>query len=121
MALAIFLARPRSIARLIWEGWLMGDVMVTGRMTVDKKQKGSRILSREGLNASQAINLMYDRLLEEGAASFLLDEKGDGERSLVWEKAAQFVDSLSRKRDSRFHAMSDAEIKVDRLRVKGLM
>lgn len=99
----------------------MGDVMVTGRMTVDKKQKGSRILSREGLNASQAINLMYDRLLEEGTAGFLLDEKDGGERPLVWEKAAQFVDSLSRNRDSRFHAMSDAEIKVDRLRAKGLM
>ena len=39
----------------------MDDSMVTARMLDEKKRKGARILAREGLSASQAINLMYDK------------------------------------------------------------
>ena len=44
----------------------MDDSMVTARMLDEKKRKGARILAREGLSASQAINLMYDKMIEEG-------------------------------------------------------
>ena len=36
----------------------MYESMVTARMLDEKKRKGARILAREGLSASQAINLM---------------------------------------------------------------
>ena len=49
----------------------MDDSMVTARMLDEKKRKGARILEREGLSASQAINLMYDKMIEEGEAGFL--------------------------------------------------
>ena len=49
----------------------MDDSMVTARMLDEKKRKGARILAREGLSASQAINLMYDKMIEEGEAGFL--------------------------------------------------
>ena len=44
----------------------MDDSMVTARMLDEKKRKGARILAREGLSASQAINLMYDKMIERG-------------------------------------------------------
>ncbi len=43
------------------------DAMVTGRMPERKKQQGLRVLKRDGMNASQAVNLLFDRLIEEGA------------------------------------------------------
>ena len=49
----------------------MDDSMVTARMLDEKKRKGARILAREGLSASQAINLMYDKMIEEGEAGLL--------------------------------------------------
>ena len=52
----------------------MDDSMVTARMLDEKKRKGARILAREGLSASQAINLMYDKMIEEGEAGFLRAE-----------------------------------------------
>lgn len=45
--------------------------MVTGRMTPQKKEAGNVILKRAGLNASQAINRLYDRLVEERDATFI--------------------------------------------------
>ena len=48
----------------------MDDSMVTARMLDEKKRKGARILAREGLSASQAINLMYTA--EEGHEGDLL-------------------------------------------------
>ena len=40
------------------------DAMVTGRMPERKKQQGLRVLKRDGMNASQAVNLLFDRLIE---------------------------------------------------------
>ena len=47
----------------------MGEAMVTGRMAPGKKRRGGLVLQREGLTASQAINRMYDKLIENGDAS----------------------------------------------------
>ena len=45
------------------------DAMVTGRMPERKKQQGLRVLKRDGMNASQAVNLLFDRLIEEGSGT----------------------------------------------------
>lgn len=96
------------------------DAMVTGRMSERKKQQGLRVLKRDGMNASQAVNLLFDRLIEEGSADFLLQD-GDASADERWASAARFVDSLSRKRSTRFDDMTKAEIKLDRLAAKGLV
>ncbi|CVH79245.1 hypothetical protein BN3658_01846 [Coriobacteriaceae bacterium CHKCI002] len=99
----------------------MDDSMVTARMAASKKQRGASILAQEGLSASQAINLMYDRLVEEGEAGFLLSDESRSDDRAKWAAAARFVDSLSSKRASRFDDMTKAEIRSERLRAKGLI
>lgn len=96
----------------------MDDVMVTGRMPADKKKKGANVLRQEGLNASQAIGLMYDRLIEKGDAQFLLPDEYTSPDDVSWANAARFIDSLSSKKESRFDEMSKSEIKRERLRTK---
>ena len=100
----------------------MEDAMVTGRMSLQKKKGGNRVLQKAGLNASQAINRMYSRLIEDNSADFLDMEDRDAEIDGVkWEIAAAFVDSLSAPLDDRFASMSDADIRMDRLRSRGLV
>ena len=48
----------------------MTDAMVTGRMSAAKKEAGNRVLKSLGLSASQAINQLYDRLIEEQKLPF---------------------------------------------------
>lgn len=98
----------------------MSDVMVTGRMPEEKKSRATRILHREGFSASQAINLLFDRVIDQGSADFLR-QKTEMPDDLRWRQAADFVDALSEKRASRFDDMSKAEIRVERLRARGLM
>ena len=52
------------------------------------------MLQREGLTASQAINRMYDKLIENGDASFLTGIVA-AEDEAAWDNAVEFVDSLS--------------------------
>lgn len=98
----------------------MDDAMVTGRMPQSKKNLGAEILKTNGLNASQAINLLYDRIIKEGNASFLTDENATSEED-AWKNAVRFVDSLSSPKQSRFDSMSKAEIRMERLRKHGLL
>lgn len=98
----------------------MAEAMVTGRMPAEKKARGARILRRSGLNASQAINLLYDRIIEDGNADALTQGRAS-DNAATLQRAAQFVDSLSEKRTSRFDSMTDAEIRCERLRTRGLM
>lgn len=100
----------------------MGDAMVTGRMDAGKKSRGARVLNDAGLTASQAINLMYDRLVNEGSASFLREADDlSAADSARWTSAARFVDSLSASRSSRFDHMSKGDIRRERLSSRGLM
>ncbi len=94
--------------------------MVTGRIDEEKKARGARVLAASGLNASQAINLMYDRLIEENSVDFLsvTPAQSNPER---WQQAQAFVQSLVVPATSRFDEMSKAEIKMDRLRSRGLV
>ena len=98
----------------------MGDSMVTGRMSASKKHDGARILHQEGLTASQAINLMYDRMVKDGSAGFLQQHDSSGGMD-DWAFAAHFVDELSSRRPTRFDSMSPADIRRDRLKARGLM
>ena len=96
----------------------MDDSMVTARMLDEKKRKGARILAREGLSASQAINLMYDKMIEAGFLRADSSRIGDEAK---WAAASRFVDSLSSKRASRFDDMTKAEVRMERLRSRGMM
>lgn len=101
----------------------MDDVMVTGRMSREKKLAGNAVLSREGLSASQAINRMYERLAEDQSAGFL-DSASEGHSRAEWLSAAHYVDSISsidRRRATKFDDMSRAEIKASRLHDRGLL
>ncbi len=97
-----------------------GEAMVTARMGDEKKRAVGRVLAREGLNASQAINRLYDRIIEEDSARFL-DGTSPSQNAHAWENAARFVDSLSTPRTSRFDSMTKAEIRTERLRARWLM
>ncbi len=86
----------------------MADGMVTGRMSAAKKEAGNRVLESLGLNASQAINQMYDFLIRERSLPFApQEEKGlDADRM---REARAFVRSIPRK--NAFSSLTDAEIK----------
>lgn len=99
----------------------MDDAMVTARMAAEKKRRGANVLTRDSLSASQAINLMYDRLIDEGEAGFLLSGVGRPGDDVRWAAAAQFIDTLTSKRSSRFDDMTKAEVRRERLHAKGLM
>lgn len=99
----------------------MAEAMVTGRMSDQKKAAGNRILAREKLKPSQAINLMYQRLIEEKSARFLKKDADASPDPMQLKEALDFVDGLSSPHASAFDSMSDAQIKTHRLRAKGLM
>lgn len=97
----------------------MQESMVTGRMSSKKKAAGNAILKKSGMNASQAINALYSRIIEDKSAEVLT---GSVEKDpLKWKVAAAFVDSLVEPKATRFDSMSDADIRMERLRSKGLM
>lgn len=99
----------------------MPVAMVTGRMDSDKKERVSKILHREGLNVSQVINLIFDRIEEENTVQNVLDRNSQQNREESWSKAAEFIDSLSSSQETRFDNMTKAEIKTERLKSRGLM
>ena len=98
----------------------MEESEVTAYLPIDKKERGDAVLARAGLSASQAINLMYDRLIEDQSAAFLHERCGRPSRA-DWQRAASIVDDISFARISRFDGMSRAAIKADRLRARGLI
>lgn len=98
----------------------MSQAMVTGRMDEEKKARGASILKRDGLNPSQAINLLYDRIIADGNASVLSPGRPAPNEDR-WQSAARFVDSLSEAHTSRFDNMTKGEIRAERLKNRGLM
>ena len=94
----------------------MEDVMVTGRMSAEKKAAGAKVLAKEGLNASQAVNLLYDKLEREQSAEFLIHRKPEQRE---WESAAKLLDCLHMEIDPRFENMTRGEIKLERAKAKG--
>lgn len=98
----------------------METSMVTGRIDAQKKERGNEVLSREGMNASQAINLMYDRLVSGQSAAFLAAESQRPTKA-AWERAARVVDSIAKPCTSRLDEMTRSELKAERLRGRGLL
>lgn len=98
----------------------MADSMVTGRVPAQKKAQAVSILQHDGLTASQAINLMFNKLISEQSASFLKDEASDTPTPTQWQSAARFIDAIPTPRSTRFDAMTRQEAKMDRLRSRGL-
>ena len=98
----------------------MAEAMVTARMDESKKRAGARILARDGFNASQVVNKLYDRIIENGSADFLMSSSSVRDEG-AWVRAARFVDTLSEQKASQFDDMTKAEIRADRLRARGLM
>ena len=96
----------------------MDDAMVTGRMSASKKAAGAKVLEKAGLNASQAVNMLYDKLVEEQNADFLMHKKPEPRE---WESAAKLIDFLggSTPIHTRFDSMTRGEIKLERAKSKG--
>ena len=98
----------------------MEDAMVTARMSKQRKAEGQRILSKAGLTASQAINMLFDRLVREQDASFLAAAPASSSQA-AWQEAAGFVDSLIIPADPQFVIEDKASMKAQRLKARGLM
>ena len=98
----------------------MEDAMVTGRMSAEKKAAGNSVLEKNGMNASQAVNLLYDRLAAEQDTDFL--EHGSPTRH-QWKMAAELVDSLAAKEfvHTPFDDMTRGEIKLARAMARGVI
>lgn len=96
----------------------MDGVMVTGRMSAEKKAAGNAVLEKSGMNASQLVNAVYDRMIEEQSVDFLQQREV---APWEWESAARLIDSIYIPIDSRFDNMTRKQIKAERLRAKGLM
>ena len=99
-------------------GTALEDAMVTGRMSAAKKAAGGKVLAKAGLNANQAINLLYDKLEQEQSADFLTHRKPEPRE---WESAIRFIDALAAPVPvhTRFDDMTRAEIKLERAKAKG--
>lgn len=93
----------------------MPDVMVTGRMTAEKKAAGNRVLEQLGLNPSQVINLLYDKLIAEGDAAFLGVESPTATYEAVMDAYA-FVTGMSLPSTDMFDGMTKGEIALARYR-----
>lgn len=117
-----------SVQHVWWKGALMNEAMVTARMSADKKEEGTRILSQLGTTASQAINEMYDYLIEHRALPLMGKgvgkEEGVGGFSFTeeqWSDACAHVKGMRVPLRSEFAAMSLKDAKMHRLRSKGYL
>ena len=101
----------------------MADVMVTARMSPEKKDAGNCVLEQLGTNASQAVNAVYDYIIKHRSLPF--DSKQDaGSRRYSAEQmeaALAWVDGIPRLGKSNdLPALSNDEIKARRLSARGL-
>lgn len=100
----------------------MSDAMVTARMSPEKKEAGNRALEQLGTNASQAVNRLYDYVIENKQLPFPEPRERGKFTPEEIARAIAWVDSISTKRTSgRFSDMSIKEAKRERLIAKGLM
>ena len=96
----------------------MAHAIVTARMSQEKKDEGNRVLAQLGVNASQAVNRLYDYVLERRELPF---PEMDERRKYTDEeiaRAMEWVDGISRLAEGD---MGIKEAKRARLVKKGLM
>lgn len=94
------------------------DAMVTGRMSASKKERGNRVLSELGTNASKVINTLYDYVIEHHALPFSTDQP---DRSELLRTATSLVDAIPKVRlDERYVEMSVKDARRERLSLQAL-
>lgn len=94
------------------------DAMVTGRMSASKKERGNRVLSELGTNASKVINTLYDYVIEHHALPFSTDRP---DRSELLRTATSLVDAIPKVRlDERYAEMSVKDARRERLSLQTL-
>ena len=76
------------------KGGTMAESMVTGRIDAGKKARVGQILQQNGMNASQAINLLYDKIEQTGNCNFLSKAPSVSANAETWKRATDYVDSL---------------------------
>lgn len=96
----------------------MADAMVTARMSAEKKEAGNRMLEQLGTNASQAVNRLYDYVLEKKQLPFPEQQERRKHTQEEIAQAIAWVDSIPRR--DRFSTMTDDEIRRERLVSRGL-
>lgn len=72
----------------------MAESMVTGRIDAGKKARVGQILQQNGMNASQAINLLYDKIEQTGNCNFLSKAPSVSANVETWKRATSYIDSL---------------------------
>lgn len=100
----------------------MSDAMVTARMSESKKKAGTRELKKLGMSASQAINQMFDYLIQNKELPFGAKDERPSHAYSKEEiaEAVAWVDSLSPlPANNRFANMTDDEIRYERLASRG--
>ena len=95
----------------------MADAMVTARMSQEKKEAGNRILEQMGTNASQAVNRLYDYVLEKQQLPFPEQHERRKHTQEEIAQAIAWVDSIPRQ--DRFSTMTDDELRRERLASRG--
>ena len=96
----------------------MADAMVTARMPQSKKEAGNKILQKLGYNASQAINELYDCLLETQTWPLPTRKVGNVDAKSLAEALA-FIDGIARAPESEFVDMDHDTAMRNRLIAKG--
>ncbi len=101
----------------------MIDATVSSRMPAAKKAQAQKILERAGTNSSQVINALFDRIVQEGNVHFLMSEpeENDKQKREHLARAFEIVDSIPISRKSEFDNMSETEIRMRRLKDRGLL
>jgi antitoxin component of RelBE/YafQ-DinJ toxin-antitoxin module len=96
----------------------MTDAMVTARMPQSKKDAGNLVLRKLGLNASQAVNELYDYLLETHTWPLATQKKSEINAAQLTDALA-FVDSIARVPKDSFIDLDYDQAKKQRLIEKG--
>ncbi len=96
----------------------MADAMVTARMPQSKKEAGNAVLRKLGYTASQAINELYDRVLETQSWPLARTEMGAVDSQRLAE-ALSFVDGIARVDAGDYVDFDFDEAKRKRLIAKG--
>lgn len=92
------------------------DAMVTGRMTREKKEAGNRILASLGTTPSQAINHLYDFVIEKRELPFAKkNPAGIDPETLAEARAWARSLKIQQPIDPRFANMALKEAKALRL------
>lgn len=98
----------------------MNDVMVTARMSVEKKTEGSRILKSLGVTASNAVNQLFDYIVEHKRLPFGAPVESGTVSPERWENMQEWVKGFPYVELSpEFRDMDRKQAKGHRLRASG--